>query len=56
MKKLKIISMVRINGELFRQEDVEPELFRKLLEQKIDFAMGNVGFVRDKGANNECKN
>ena len=42
--------MVRINGQLMKQEDVDPELFRKLLEEKIDFAMGNIGFEKDKTA------
>ena len=50
MKKLEIVSMVRINGQLMKQEDVYPELFRKLLEEKIDFAMGNIGFEKDKTA------
>lgn len=48
MKKLKIVSMVTINGKKMRQEDVDPELFRKLLGEKIDSAMGNIGFVREK--------
>lgn len=50
LKKLKIVSMVRINGQLMRQEDVDPEVFEKLLEEKIDFAMKNIGFERDKTA------
>lgn len=48
MSELKIVSMVRINGQLMKQEDVDPEVFRKLLEEKIDFAMGNIGFARVK--------
>ena len=50
MSKLKIVSMVRINGDLKKQEEIAPELFRKLVEEKIDFAMGNIGFERDKTA------
>lgn len=50
MSKLKIISKVRINGQLVFQEEVEPEMFRKLMEEKIDFAMSNQGFKKDKTA------
>lgn len=50
MQKIKIVSMVTINGQRMKQEDVDPELFRRLLEEKIDFAMGNIGFKRDKTA------
>lgn len=50
LSKLKIISNVRINGQLMLQEEVEPEMFRKLMEEKIDFAMSNQGFKKDKTA------
>ena len=51
MKKLKIVSMVRINGKWMRQEEVDPVLFKKLLGEKLDYVMGNQGFVRkDKTA------
>lgn len=50
MSKLKIVSMVRIDGQLKKQEEVDPEIFQRLLEAKIDFAMGNIGFKRDKTA------
>lgn len=50
MNKLKIVSMVTINGKKMRQEDVDPELFRKLLEEKFDSVMGNLGFEKDKTA------
>ena len=55
MEKLKIVSMVRINGELKKQEEIDSELFRKLVEEKIDFAMGNIGFKRDGDRTNERK-
>lgn len=48
--KLKIVSMVRINGQEVKQEDLDPEVFHKLLEEKIDFAMKNVGFEKEKTA------
>lgn len=50
MSKLKIVSMVRIDGKLKKQEEIDPALFRKLVEEKIDFAMSNIGFKRDKTA------
>lgn len=46
MKKLKIVCICRINGEYVRREDVPPEQFASLVEQKIDSAMKNLGFVR----------
>lgn len=48
MSELKIVSMVRINGKWMRQEEVDKELFQKLLGEKLDFAMGNQGFKRVK--------
>lgn len=48
--KLKIVSMVRINGQEVKQEDLDPEVFHKLLEEKIDFAMKNAGFEKEKTA------
>lgn len=50
MNKLNIISKVRINGELVLQEEIEPELFKKLLEQKITTVMEQIGFERIKTA------
>lgn len=48
--KLEIVSMVRINGEYIRQEEIPAEEFRKLLEQKLDESMGDIGFERIKTA------
>ena len=43
--------MVRIDGQWMRQEEVDPILFKKLLGEKLDYVMGNQGFVRkDKTA------
>ena len=50
LEKLKIVSMVTINGQRMRQEDMDPEVFKRLVEEKIEFAMGNIGFKRDKTA------
>lgn len=50
MNKLKIISKVRINGELVPQEDIEPEVFRMLVEEKITTVMEQIGFERIKTA------
>ena len=58
MNELKIVSMVCINGEWMRQEEVDKELFQKLLGEKLDFAMGNQGFKRVKKEQkpNRCGN
>lgn len=51
MSKLKLVGMVRIDGQWKRQDEVEPELFRRLHMEQIDYAMSNQGFVRkDKTA------
>ena len=55
MSELKIVSMVCINGEWMRQDEVDKDLFKKLLGEKLDFVMGNQGFVR-KDKSDECKN
>lgn len=48
MSKLEIVSMVKINGIWYRQEEVPKDQFRKLLEAKINESMQNLGFRRDK--------
>lgn len=50
MSKLNIVSKVRINGKLVLQEDIEPEVFQRLLEEKITKAMSNIGFEKIKTA------
>ena len=50
MSKLNIVSKVRINGKLVLQEEIEPEVFRRLLEEKITKAMANIGFEKIKTA------
>lgn len=50
MGNLKIVSMVRINGEKVRQEDIPPEEFRAIVEKGIIKAMANIGFERVKTA------
>lgn len=44
MKKLKIISKVRINGELIPQEEIPKNEFQRLLEARLKEVMGNIGF------------
>lgn len=48
MSKLEIVSMVKINGVWYRQEEVPKDQFKKLLEAKITESMQNLGFKRDK--------
>lgn len=48
MDKLKIVAMVKINGQWVRQEDVPPEEFRKIVEKTMDRAMDSIGFDRVK--------
>jgi hypothetical protein len=47
---LKIVSMVRINGERVRQEDIPPEEFRAIVEKVVERAMNNIGFERVNSA------
>lgn len=46
MKKLEIVSMVRIEGKWYRQEEIPVDEFRRLLEAKITESMKNIGFVK----------
>lgn len=48
MKKLEIVSMVRINGKWYRQEEIPTDEFRRLLEDKITKSMENIGFRKLK--------
>ncbi len=48
MKKLEIVSMVRINGKWYRQEEIPTDEFRRLLEDKITKSMENIGFRKVK--------
>lgn len=50
MQKLEVVSMVKVNGEWVRQEDLPPEEFRTLLETKLNDTMRSVGFGRIKTA------
>lgn len=50
MSRLKIVSKVRINGELYLQEDLDPEEFRRLVECKVTECMEGIGFEKDKTA------
>ena len=48
--KLKIVSLVEIDGKRVRQEDIPPEEFKKIVEKVIVQAMSNIGYDRRKTA------
>lgn len=48
--KLQIINKIRLNGELYLQEDFDPEEFRSLVDKKMNETMENIGFEKDKTA------
>lgn len=48
MGKLKIVSMIEVNGEWVNQEDLEPEVVRGIVEATIDRAMHAIGGRRIK--------
>ena len=48
--KLKIVCMVKINGQWVHREDIPEEEFRKIIEKKMDQAMDSIGFDRIKTA------
>lgn len=50
MQKIKIVSMVRINGEKVPQDSISKEEFNGLLEKKLDSTMKDLCFDRDKTA------
>lgn len=50
MQKIKIVSMVRINGEKVPQDSIPKEEFKGLLEEKLDSTMREFCFDRDKTA------
>lgn len=50
MQKIKIVCMVRINGERVPQDSIPKEEFNGLLEKKLDSTMKDLCFDRDKTA------
>lgn len=50
MQKLEIVSMIKVNGEWVRQEEIPKEELCKLLEKKFDQVMNGIGFNRVKTA------
>lgn len=50
MKKIEIVSMVRIGGEKIPQDKIPAEQFQILLEDKIDSTMRNLYLERVKTA------
>ena len=49
-KKLKIVSLVRVNGKIYRQEELDPDEFRRMVDEKVDEVMRSMGFTRDETA------
>lgn len=47
---LKIVSKIRINGELYLQEELDEEEFRRLVDNKCMETMINNSFELDKTA------
>ena len=48
--KLEIVSKIRIGGELYLQEELDPKEFRRLVDERINEVMEGMGFIRDKTA------
>ena len=43
MAKLNIVSMVEIDGKRYRQEDIPPEEFKKMVRTAFERAARNIG-------------
>lgn len=51
MSKLKTVNEIRVNGKWIREEELDPAFVQRVINDRIDFAMTNQGFVRkDKTA------
>lgn len=50
MSKLTIVSKIRINGELYLQEEVDSKEFQEMAEKKVIKVMEGIGFKKDKTA------
>lgn len=50
MSKLTIVSKVRINGELYLQEEIDPKEFQNMADEKVIKVMEGIGFIEDKTA------
>lgn len=50
MKKIEVVSMIKIDGQWVNQEDIPEEEFRLLMENKCDQIMSEIGFDRIKTA------
>lgn len=48
--KLEIVSMIKINGTWYQQEEIPRDEIRKLIEMKVDDTMRIIGFERRKTA------
>jgi len=55
MNELKTVNEIRINGKWIREEELDPAFVQRVINDRIDFAMTNQGFVR-KDKSDECKN
>lgn len=50
MSKLKIISKVRINGELYLQEELGEKEFRQIVDEVVGRYMEGISFEKEKTA------
>lgn len=46
-KKLEIVRKVRINGEVYLQEEVDQKLIQEFLKQRNHEILTNLGYVRE---------
>lgn len=51
MSELKVVSEIRINGKWMSEDEIDPMILQRILNERIDYAMRNQGFIRkDKTA------
>lgn len=50
MSKLAIVSKVRINGELYLQEEIDSKEFQSMADKRVIEVMEGIGFKKDKTA------
>ena len=48
--EIKIVSLVRINGKVYRQEELDQEEFHRLLMNRAEEVMNDLGYERVKPA------
>lgn len=50
MSKLIIVSKIRVNGNLYLQDEIDPKEFRDMADKKITEVMEGIGYTREKTA------